>query len=83
MTPIEWLTTAFEPEFMQRALLSGLVASVATAALAGLLFGFDTAVISGATQALQERFALTDASLGFTVASALIGTVMTIGADIP
>lgn len=31
MTPIEWLTTAFEPEFMQRALVSGLVASVATA----------------------------------------------------
>jgi ABC-type Mn2+/Zn2+ transport system permease subunit len=31
VTPVEWLTTAFEPEFMQRALLSGLVASVATA----------------------------------------------------
>ncbi len=31
MTPIDWLTTAFEPEFMQRALVSGLVASVATA----------------------------------------------------
>lgn len=30
MTPIEWLTMAFEPEFMQRALVAGLVASVAT-----------------------------------------------------
>ena len=53
-----------------------IVLSAAGAALGGLLFGFDTAVISGATQALQERFALTDASLGFTVASALIGTVI-------
>ena len=53
-----------------------IVLSAAGAALGGLLFGFDTAVISGATQALQERFALTDASLGFTVASALIGTVL-------
>lgn len=53
-----------------------IVLSAAGAALGGLLFGFDTAVISGATQALQARFALTDASLGFTVASALIGTVI-------
>jgi sugar porter (SP) family MFS transporter len=55
---------------------TAIVLSAAGAALGGLLFGFDTAVISGATQALQERFALTDASLGFTVASALIGTVI-------
>lgn len=53
-----------------------IVLSAAGAALGGLLFGFDTAVISGATQALQTRFALTDASLGFTVSSALIGTVI-------
>ena len=55
---------------------TAIVLSAAGAALGGLLFGFDTAVISGATQALQDRFALTDASLGFTVASALIGTVI-------
>lgn len=53
-----------------------IVLSAAGAALGGLLFGFDTAVISGATQALQAQFALTDAMLGFTVASALIGTVL-------
>lgn len=53
-----------------------IVLSAAGAALGGLLFGFDTAVISGATQALQAEYALTDASLGFTVASALIGTVI-------
>ncbi|MFD1787852.1 sugar porter family MFS transporter [Sphingomonas floccifaciens] len=55
---------------------SAIVLSAAGAALGGLLFGFDTAVISGTTQALQARFALTDAMLGFTVASALIGTVL-------
>jgi len=53
-----------------------IVLSAAGAALGGLLFGFDTAVISGTTQALQARFSLSDAMLGFTVASALIGTVL-------
>lgn len=46
------------------------------AALGGLLFGFDTAVISGTTEFLQENFELSDAALGFTVASALIGTIL-------
>ena len=53
-----------------------IIMSAAGAALGGLLFGFDTAVISGATNALQNQFGLTPASLGFTVASALIGTVL-------
>jgi sugar porter (SP) family MFS transporter len=46
------------------------------AALGGLLFGFDTAVISGTTDALKNIFNLTSQSLGFTVASALIGTIV-------
>jgi MFS family permease len=46
------------------------------AALGGLLFGFDTAVISGTTRALTETWSLPPASLGFTVASALWGTVL-------
>lgn len=46
------------------------------AALGGLLFGFDTAVISGTVDALQAKFHLSNALLGFTVASALIGTIM-------
>ena len=52
-----------------------LLRSAAVAALGGFLFGFDTAVISGATDALRLRFALDSDQLGFTVASALIGTV--------
>lgn len=45
-------------------------------ALGGLLFGFDTAVISGATQALTKEYALSPDMLGFTVSSALWGTVL-------
>lgn len=46
------------------------------AALGGLLFGFDTAVISGTTDHLREVFELQEFGLGFTVASALIGTIL-------
>ena len=53
-----------------------LVASTLIAALGGLLFGFDTAVISGTTEALRSVFGLSGSGLGFTVASALIGTIL-------
>jgi len=53
-----------------------LLGSALIAALGGLLFGFDTAVISGTTDWLKSEFALTDFTLGFTVASALIGTIL-------
>ncbi len=53
-----------------------LLRSTIVAALGGLLFGFDTAVISGTTDALQAVFALSSKWLGFTVASALIGTIV-------
>jgi sugar porter (SP) family MFS transporter len=52
-----------------------LIGSAMVAALGGFLFGFDTVVISGTTDALRRVFALTDSSLGFTVAIALIGTI--------
>jgi len=52
-----------------------LIASVTVAALGSFLFGFDTAVISGTTDALREVFGLSEGLLGFTVSSALIGTV--------
>jgi MFS family permease len=53
-----------------------LLRSALVAALGGLLFGFDTAVISGATKALTDTFGLSPAMLGFTVSSALWGTVL-------
>ena len=46
------------------------------AALGGFLFGFDTAVISGTTDRLKEIYDLSPFWLGFTVASAIIGTVL-------
>ena len=45
-------------------------------ALGGLLFGLDTAVISGAEQAIQGLYQLTDFWHGFTVAIAIIGAVI-------
>jgi SP family xylose:H+ symportor-like MFS transporter len=53
-----------------------LLASTLIAALGGFLFGFDTAVISGTIEALRSVFGLSGFSLGFTVASALIGTIV-------
>ena len=53
-----------------------LVKSTVVAALGGLLFGFDTAVIAGTTQALTEVYRLSPALLGVTVASALWGTIL-------
>jgi MFS transporter, SP family, arabinose:H+ symporter len=53
-----------------------LVLSALVAALGGLMFGFDTAVIAGTTRALTNQFHLTPALLGFTVSAALWGTVL-------
>ena len=53
-----------------------LLKSTVVAALGGLLFGFDTAVISGTTRELSEQYHLSPDSLGITVAAALIGTLI-------
>jgi MFS transporter, SP family, arabinose:H+ symporter len=47
-----------------------------TVALSGLLFGLDTAVISGAEQKIQSLWNLSDALHGFAIAIALYGTVV-------
>jgi MFS transporter, SP family, arabinose:H+ symporter len=57
-------------------LSSALIRSTAVVAIGGLLFGFDTAVIAGATKALTDVFGLSPASLGLTVAVALWGTIL-------
>ena len=53
-----------------------LLKSTVVAALGGLLFGFDTAVISGTTSALASTYDLSPTLLGVTVASALWGTIL-------
>ncbi|MCY1719384.1 sugar porter family MFS transporter [Prolixibacteraceae bacterium Z1-6] len=47
-----------------------------TAAIGGLLFGFDTAVINGALPFFSEHFALDGAMQGWSVSSGLIGCVI-------
>jgi sugar porter (SP) family MFS transporter len=61
-----------------------VVKSTCVGALGGLLFGFDTAVISGTTNALTLQYHLTPGLLGVTVSSALLGTVISaMAAGIP
>jgi sugar porter (SP) family MFS transporter len=61
-----------------------VIKSTIVGALGGLLFGFDTAVISGTTSALTQTYHLSPALLGVTVSSALVGTVVgAITAGIP
>ena len=46
------------------------------ASLGGLLFGFDTAVVAGVTDALRNTFALSATQLGAAVSAALVGTLI-------
>jgi sugar porter (SP) family MFS transporter len=46
------------------------------AALGGFLFGFETAVISGAEQTIEKLWDLSASQLGLTVASSLFGTIL-------
>ena len=53
-----------------------LIFHAVVASLGGFLFGFDTAVISGAEQSIQKLWALSDFQHGLAVAIALYGTVL-------
>jgi MFS transporter, SP family, arabinose:H+ symporter len=55
---------------------SKLIRATLTGALGGLLFGFDTVVISGAIDALVRLYDLNSLEKGFTVAIGLVGTVI-------
>lgn len=54
---------------------SALIFATVVAALGGLLFGFDTVVISGCQEQLKKLFELDGFQQGFMTSSALIGTV--------
>jgi MFS transporter, SP family, arabinose:H+ symporter len=53
-----------------------LMKATLTGALGGLLFGFDTVVISGAIDALVKLYHLSPQNKGLTVAIGLVGTVI-------
>lgn len=59
----------------QRATLRVLMIS-ATAALGGFLFGFDTAVINGAVDAIRGAFGLNALWVGIAVSCALLGSAL-------
>ncbi len=52
---------------------SGVVRIASVAALGGFLFGYDSAVINGAVDSISKQFNAEATSLGFAVASALLG----------
>lgn len=57
------------------ALKSGVLLMAAVAATGGLLFGFDTGVISGALPFLREHWQLSDADLEWVTTTVLIGAI--------
>ena len=57
--------------------VSGKVLFIAlVAALGGILFGYDTAVISGTTEVVKMQFGLTTGGEGWYVGCALIGSIL-------
>ena len=71
-----------QSSYRQQGSVLYLVSIVLVAVIGGLLFGYDTAVISGAERGLQaffrgaSDFEYTDALHGFTTSSALIGCII-------
>ena len=53
-----------------------LAAATLAAALGGLLFGFDTAVISGTEGFVKNQFGLSDVAEGWFVSSAILGCIL-------
>jgi sugar porter (SP) family MFS transporter len=66
----------FPPVILQKGAYNYAIRIAVIAALGGFLFGFETAVISGAEKTIQKLWSLSSFWQGFTVASSLIGTVV-------
>lgn len=64
------------PHTAERGSIAYVTAISLIAALGGLLFGYDTAVINGAIGFLEVHFDLTPAMKGWTSSSALLGCVI-------
>ena len=59
----------------QKNTLGYVIFMAVVAAIGGILFGYDTAVISGTTAIVKSQFALTDMMEGWYVGCALIGSI--------
>lgn len=57
----------------ERVNIALVIAIVAVATIGGLLFGYDSGAVNGTQEGLQTAFGLSEAGLGFTVGSLLIG----------
>lgn len=68
---------AVQPEALQAEKPNMLFVTLVSivAALGGILFGFDIAVVSGAIGFLEQRFALNDLQVGWAVSSLIVGSV--------
>lgn len=64
------------PEGETAKITPALLGATLVGALGGLLFGFDTAVISGCQEQLKQVFALSDAQQGLMTGSALVGAAV-------
>ncbi len=69
-------TSPTNPSARRQGSLVYLVLICFVATLGGLLFGYDTAVISGAIGFLETRFDLSPAAVGWAASSALAGCVL-------
>lgn len=77
--PNKFLTSLrqiFVTLFLDQTMKPNLYFITFVAALGGFLFGFDTAVISGTDKFVVPFFNLSDAEWGWTVSSALLGTIL-------
>ncbi|KQM27136.1 MFS transporter [Sphingomonas sp. Leaf11] len=57
----------------ERVNIALVIAIVAVATIGGLLFGYDSGAVNGTQEGLKTAFGLSEAGLGFTVGSLLIG----------
>ena len=73
------MSTTPIPSADSRGSCAYLSAIASIAAMGGLLFGFDTAVISGAVGFLEQQYHLDAMSLGWVVSSALLGCIIGAG----
>lgn len=68
--------TTPEETFVAKTNLVFVILIAVAAALGGFLFGFDTAVINGAVNAIAKAYEASSTMIGFAVSSALLGSAL-------